>query len=63
MVPTEILSANIIAKNLLAQVDDEGHRQLLLDEIVDHHTNQYAIPWEQGMYQTASGLLRFKRTT
>ena len=28
---TEILSANIIAENILAQVDDQGQRQLLLD--------------------------------
>ena len=32
----KILTANIIAENLLAQVDEEGHRQLLLDEVVDH---------------------------
>ena len=35
----EILTANIIAENLLAQVDSEGHRQLLLKEIVDHRTD------------------------
>ena len=37
----EILSANIIAENILSQVDDEGQRQLLLDEIVDHRRNEY----------------------
>ena len=35
---TEILTANTIAENLLAQVDEEGHRQMLLDEIIDHRT-------------------------
>ena len=35
---TEVLTANIIAENLLAQVDKEGHRQLLLSEIIDCHT-------------------------
>jgi hypothetical protein len=29
----KILTANIIAENLLAQVDEEGHRQMLIKEI------------------------------
>jgi hypothetical protein len=33
---TEILTANIIVENLLAQVDDEGHRQMMIKEIEDH---------------------------
>ena len=41
---TEILSANIIAENLLAQVDEEGHRQMLFDEIINHRTNAHTIP-------------------
>lgn len=46
---TEILAANVIAKNLLAQVDEEGHRQLLLDdEIIDHRSDTTAIPIEGG---------------
>jgi hypothetical protein len=36
---TEILTANIIAENLLAQVDEEGHRQMLINEIEDHRIN------------------------
>lgn len=32
----EALSANVIAENILAQVDDEGRKQLMLDEIIDH---------------------------
>ena len=32
----EILTANIIAENLLAQVDDNENRHLLIDEIEDH---------------------------
>ena len=32
----EILAANVIAENLLPQVDQEGHRQLLIDNIIDH---------------------------
>ena len=36
----EALSANVIAENILAQVDDEGHNQLMLDEIIDHRQNK-----------------------
>ena len=36
---TEVLTANIIAENLLAQVDDQGHRHLMIDEIEDHRKN------------------------
>ena len=40
----EELTANIIAENLIAQIDEEGHRQIMLDEIVDHRTTRDAIP-------------------
>ncbi len=39
----EELTANIIA-NLIAQVDNEGHRQMMLEEVIDHQTTQEAIP-------------------
>ena len=35
----QALSANIIAQNMFAQVDGNGHRQLLLDLIVDTWTD------------------------
>eukprot|EP00978_Attheya_sp_CCMP212_P042528 scaffold260524_cov34-Attheya_sp.AAC.1 len=41
---TEVLTANIIAEKLLSQVDDEGRRQMMLDEIVDHRSLNLAIP-------------------
>lgn len=47
----EIMSANTIAENLLAQVDEEGHRQLLLDEIIDHRSNDTAIKREDGFIE------------
>ena len=40
---TEIISANIIAENLLSQVDEEGHRQMMLEEIIDHRKTKDAI--------------------
>ena len=33
---TEIMAANTIAENLMAQVDDHGNRHLLIDEMEDH---------------------------
>ena len=60
---TETLTANVIAENLLAQVDEEGHRQLLMDEIIDHRTDATAITIEEGTYLTERGLPRKKRTT
>ena len=35
----ESLAANAIAENLLAQVENGGHRSFLLQDIVDHFVN------------------------
>ena len=36
---TAALAANLIAKNLFAQVDEEGNHSVLFDEILDVRTN------------------------
>lgn len=36
---TEVLWANFLAENLLAQVDEYGHKHLLMEEITEHRTN------------------------
>ena len=36
---TETLTANNIAKYILAHMDEEGHRQLLLDKTIDYQRN------------------------
>ncbi|KAI2502045.1 Reverse transcriptase (RNA-dependent DNA polymerase) [Fragilaria crotonensis] len=59
----EELTANIIAENLIAQVDDEGHRQMMLEEILDHRTTREAIPKSQGTYVNQYGVKRQKQTT
>ena len=51
----EILTANIIAENLLAQVKDDGHRNLLINEIEDHRIDESAIPKIQKKYTTPPG--------
>ena len=58
----EKLSANIIAENLLSQVDEHGHRQMMLDEIIDHRKNDTAISKENG-YIINGNTKRKKMTT
>ena len=57
------LTANIIAENLLSQVDEEGHRQMMLSEIIDHRVLPDAIPKEEGTYVNPYGIKRKKTTT
>ena len=60
---TEAMTANLITENLLAQVDEEGHRQLLLDEIIDHRTNGNEIAKNDGFITMPNGNQRRKLTT
>ena len=59
----QTMSANVIAENLIAQVDDDGRRHLFLDEIIDHRRLDTAIPKSQGTYISRSGFERKKLTT
>lgn len=59
----EVMLANNIAKCLLSQVDEEGRRQMLLSEIVDHRVDVSAIPISEGTFTTKYGSVRKKRTT
>ena len=59
----EELTANLIAENLMAQVDGEGRRQMMLSSIMDHRVLQDAIPKSQGTYTNAYGVKRRKTTT
>ena len=60
---TEVLAANIIAENLLSQVDNQGPRHLMIDDIEDHQKTADAVPKEKGTTQTRSGLQRKVMTT
>ncbi len=45
----EALTANIIAENIIAQFDEEGHRKMMLCAIMDHRAVLIeAIPKAQG---------------
>ena len=52
------LAANVISNNILSQVDEGGHRQLLMDDIIDHCSNKDAIKEVDAFYTTRSGTKR-----
>ena len=60
---TEVLTANIIAEDFLAQVDEKGHRQMLLDKIIDHRILKDIILKSEGSFKANFGTIRNKRTT
>ena len=57
------LAANNIAENLFAQVDDEGNRQVLMDEIMGHRSNEHAVKQEDAFIATKTGTKRRRETT
>ena len=59
---TEMLTANIIAENLLVQVDEDGDCQLSLDEIVDHQSNSNAMSKHDGFIVSSNSVKRKKMT-
>ena len=60
---TEILTSNIIAQNLLAQVDEEFHRQILLEEIIKYRRNNDGVHKSDAFVETSTGNRRQKMTT
>jgi hypothetical protein len=59
----EELTANVIAENLISQVDKEGRRQMMLDSIIDHRVLHDAVPQSEGTYTNPYGVKRRKATT
>ena len=57
------LSANHIAENLFAQVDDEGNRQVLMKEIIDYSTNGQEVKHQDAFIMTRTGTKRREETT
>ena len=46
----EAIDANLVAEHMYAQVDEEGNRHLLLDEIVDHRCDPNLAVTENDSY-------------
>ena len=57
------MAANTIAENLFAQVDEEGQRHVLFDEIIDHRVNQDAVKQQDAFIVNSKGIKRRKETT
>ena len=57
------MTANAIAQNLFAQVDAEGNRHGLFDEIVDHRTDGTDIKQQDVFLTTRTSTHRCRETT
>ena len=57
------LAANYIAENLFAQVDDDGNRQVLINEIIDYRTNGKKLKQQDAFITTKTGTKRRRETT
>ena len=57
------LTANYIAENLFAQVDDEGNRHVLMKEIIDYRTNGTELKQQDAFITTKTGTKRRRETT
>ena len=53
----------MIADNLLSQVDKEGHRRVIIDEIIDNFNNIEALIHDNALYSTKNGNKCRKRNT
>ena len=59
----ESMSANLIAQNLFAQVDEEGNRHVLFEEIVDHRTDGSELKQQEAFITNKQGHKRRRETT
>ena len=57
------LAANSIAENLFAQIDGDGNRQVLMDDIIGHRSNEHAVKQQDAFIVTKTGTKRRKETT
>eukprot|EP00957_Ditylum_brightwellii_P004787 364883-Ditylum_brightwellii.AAC.1 len=59
----ERYQANMIAENMFAQADEEGHQFWVLSEITDHRKDASAIPMANWMVKSANSQMKPKITT
>ena len=59
----QLYSANTIIYNIYSRVDEEGHRYMLLDDIIDHSKNETAIEKVNGYMIDSNDIQRRKMTT
>jgi hypothetical protein len=56
------LAANAIAENMFAQVNDEGNRHVLFEEIIDHQTDGTRVKQQDAFLTTRNGNKRQRET-
>lgn len=56
-------AANIIAENILSQVDDQGFTITNLDSVVDHRRSALAIPDDEMYVRSKNGEKRLRKST
>ena len=60
---TASMSANAIASNMFAQVDDHGNSLILFDSIIDHRADGTEVKPDDAFITTANGGRKRKKTT
>lgn len=58
-----MISANVIAENILSQVNEEGHHQMIFDEILDYRKDHTALDETNGFRILPNGQKHPKMTT
>jgi hypothetical protein len=56
-------SANVIAENMLTQVDSDGYSLSLMEGIIDYRKDETAVPMEDKYIYTKSGQRHLRHTT
>ena len=60
---TASMAANPIAKNMFAQVDEEGNRHVLFDEIVEHRCDGNLVKMQDAFSTNTRGVKQRLPTT
>ena len=60
---TDVIAANVIAENLLSQVDEEGYQQLFLHDVSDHFMDTTAVTEDNAFTINSYGTKQQIRTT
>ena len=60
---TETVSANTITGDILSQVNTEGHRNMLFDEIIDRRSDSTHVAKDQSIYHISNCTPRNQQTT
>ena len=56
-------AANVIAENILTQVDSDGHRSDIMEGIIGHKSDKSALTKETAFVTTSRGMRKLRQTT